>query len=334
MGCDIHLSAEHQTDDGVWHRVFPPPEHTGKDEWAVEQFRKAGGVWPPPGYDAATHVRGTPSFALAIAEADADKVRDFRYYGRDLRNEWFDTRHYETFAILANVRNCYHQSGDEGLPFIAEPRGLPADLSAELAAYDPTSSENTTDEEYEDRDAAYETDPDWTDFGDHSQSWVTLKELRDFNWDQERRRVGVIAWDAFAQRIRDGVTSSPNSYCVSIGGGGIETYTRAVAMAYLARGEKPKGRIHTCAKSGRSDCATSSVRTSSVLWTPCSSSIRSIRSGCGSSSVSTVESLTWKSSALVAPIPSSKRASEPTTTGSRSGNRRWPIRTTPSSGWM
>jgi len=66
----------------------------------------------------------------------------------------FDYRHYGMFGFLADVRNY------SSTPVIAEPRGVPDDISSEVSA------------EYD----------DW--WGDaHSASWFTAKELLDYNYN-------------------------------------------------------------------------------------------------------------------------------------------------------
>lgn len=76
-------------------------------------------------------------------------------------DEPFPNRNYDLFGFLADVRNYSH------CPVIAEPRGLPDDVSSEIRA------------EHEDwgRDA-------------HSTSWLTVAEMADFPYDQtfENRR--------------------------------------------------------------------------------------------------------------------------------------------------
>jgi hypothetical protein len=69
-------------------------------------------------------------------------------------NEVFDYRNYGLFGFLADVRNYSHS------PVIAEPRGLPDDVSPELRA------------EYD----------EWGDC--HSTSWLTLAELLAYDYDQ------------------------------------------------------------------------------------------------------------------------------------------------------
>lgn len=94
--------------------------------------------------------------------------------------EDLDARDYNFFAILANVRNGTW--GDE-LPPISGPRGLPADFQ-----YD---------------------DPDSEWLGDHSFSWVTLRELLDYDWGYRVQMRAYIARDLAA--TWDGV-SRPKSY--------------------------------------------------------------------------------------------------------------------------
>ena len=74
----------------------------------------------------------------------------------------FDWRDYGMYGFLADVRNYSHA------PVIAEPRGLPDDVTAELRA------------EHD------ETDP-------FSASWLTLAELRAFDYDQ-------VFWDRRVER--------------------------------------------------------------------------------------------------------------------------------------
>lgn len=65
-------------------------------------------------------------------------------------------RNYELFSVLANVRNY------DSVPFISDPRGIPNDVCREFLCW-------------------YE----WLDEDAHSASWVTLKELKDFDISQE-----------------------------------------------------------------------------------------------------------------------------------------------------
>ncbi len=73
-----------------------------------------------------------------------------------------EDRSYDTFAILAGVRNYVN-----AIP-ISEPKGLPEDLSEESK-----NDDNIQHLEY------------WQEGDGHSFSWLTLKEILDYNWEQE-----------------------------------------------------------------------------------------------------------------------------------------------------
>lgn len=92
----------------------------------------------------------------------------------------FDRRDYRVFSALAGVRNY------DGFPKpIAAPRGVPDDITSEvLAEYTelavpPEERDGNltgvTLLEHADRTQ----NPDW-----HSASWVTLRELLSYNWDE------------------------------------------------------------------------------------------------------------------------------------------------------
>jgi hypothetical protein len=73
----------------------------------------------------------------------------------ELVDDWIDNRSYGWFGFLANVRNYSH------VPSISNPKGLPQDIS---------------------EGGAIEWD---NEYDGHSCSYLTLKELLDFNYDQE-----------------------------------------------------------------------------------------------------------------------------------------------------
>lgn len=78
--------------------------------------------------------------------------RDGRWYC-DYVDPFGDMRNYAVFGFLADVRNYSHS------PVIAEPRGLPADVSHEI----------------------YE---EWFDGGYHSASWLAIEELLSYDYEQ------------------------------------------------------------------------------------------------------------------------------------------------------
>lgn len=103
----------------------------------------------------------------------------------------FDFRSYSMFSVLADVRNglsSVFSSKPTGhvAPVIAEPRGIPADASAEAKA-----------------EAS-----DWGCDG-HSRSYLTLKDLQDFDLDQSIEFRGWVGkeyyekWDQEKQPMPD-----------------------------------------------------------------------------------------------------------------------------------
>jgi len=102
------------------------------------------------------HVFPNPNHRPDEPESDWNRSRtDQPYLGSN----------YDVFAVLADVRNGYGVAGvptGRGFKPIAYPRGVPADASPEYREYA----------------AAWEQ----TGYPCHSHSWLTLRELLDYNW--------------------------------------------------------------------------------------------------------------------------------------------------------
>lgn len=82
------------------------------------------------------------------------------------KTELYGSRNYDTFAILADVRNGYGFAGvdtGEGFVPISAPKGYPDDMCKELKSH-------VYDDDY------------------HSESWLTLKELLDYNWNRTTKQ--------------------------------------------------------------------------------------------------------------------------------------------------
>lgn len=75
----------------------------------------------------------------------------------------FDWRSYGMFGFLADVRNY------SMVPPIAEPRGLPEDMK----------------QKDEPEDFYAWSSREYVNYDDHSHSWLSVKELAEFNYDQE-----------------------------------------------------------------------------------------------------------------------------------------------------
>lgn len=120
---------------------------------------------------------------------------NWRTEAENIANEW---RSYDSYAVLANVRNGYGFAGcdtGEGWEPIAKPRGLPDgfeidDMECHKYGYDKKK---------------------W--LGDHSYSWVTLKELKDKlrYYDGKFYEVHGMISEGQAKELEKGVL--PDSWC-------------------------------------------------------------------------------------------------------------------------
>ena len=128
---------------------------------------------------------------VEIPVGNDDRFAKFREPGESTAPWWTFHRNYDSFALMANVRN----NGDT-VP-IDEPRGLPADVTAEAA-----------------RELAF-----GGDF--HSHSWLTLAEIKKaLNPKKMIREAGIMS-EADFKRWRERKIA-PDSYCQGIGGGGVK----------------------------------------------------------------------------------------------------------------
>jgi hypothetical protein len=160
MGADIHLYVEKKV-DGQWQAVRGDnprikdyrryaENHEGRgDSEQAENYRKY-----------ANEIESGEQ----LKQAEDDYDRD--YYAPKVLEDWvYNGRNYDLFAILADVRNGYGFAGSytgEGFKPISEPKDIPSDVSVEVEK----ASEN------------YGIDG-------HSHSWFTVKELNDYDWEQE-----------------------------------------------------------------------------------------------------------------------------------------------------
>lgn len=112
---------------------------------------------------------------------------------------FYDGRNYDLFAILANVRNGRGFAGvSTGLGFIpiSEPKGLPIDVSPDVEK----DSES------------------WGSDG-HSHSWITLRELLDFDWTQKTYKEGWITPLIAEEWLRRKPWEpAPSQYCGGVAG--------------------------------------------------------------------------------------------------------------------
>ena len=210
MGCDIHLVVEqYHTEEQQWHRVFPPERC--RDLWLVSQA-----ALPPDQHTGGMNAR-------------------FRSHAVV---EWYPSRNYNLFAILADVRQpdqriVRHGGESPAFNVIQYPRGLPTDLSQEvidLAEHDASECEEGRGHEppFGDdcpfyNDVSFCTDEDesvdW-----HSSSYLTVKELLEFDWDQHRRGIA----ESYREEIGTGSHWFKVLQCLSELAGDFPEYVRIV----------------------------------------------------------------------------------------------------------
>jgi len=152
-------------------------------------------------------------------QADGWKTLDPKLHGVLSYGEkdWCEDRNYNLFAILANVRNGRGFAGvvtGGGFNVISEPRGYPEDL-----------------------EPSFIEDADWG----HSHTWLSLKEILDFAWDQTTTSCGVVTPGEFVRWQTEG---RPQSWSGGISGQNIRTVPNEEMAEMIRTGEAspiPKG---------------------------------------------------------------------------------------------
>lgn len=135
-------------------------------------------------------------------------------------HEPWEGRNYDLFAMLANVRNGRgFASVPTGLGFvpISPPRGIPDKMSPDgeefMNSYGPDG---------------------------HSRSYLTLRELREYDWDgQETMLCGVVPAEDFEKLRRTGQT--PEDWSGGVSGPGIVTFSEEGYDRWVAEGRPDPG---------------------------------------------------------------------------------------------
>lgn len=219
MGCDIHLYVETRKN-----------EHTPW-EWLKSLPARECGWCSGKG-----HYEGRPNDAC------------YNCKGSGVNTKPFHERSYNTFAILANVRNGSGFAGvktGDGFNFISEPRGLPKDLSvglrkaAAIAEVDedgqPVSCREV-DDSYDDEN--YEgtgTYRPW--LGDHSYTHMTLDEVMAFDWEQGTKECGLVTAAVYADWVEKGRKGRPESWCGGVSGPGVTIVSNKEMDQLIAEGK-------------------------------------------------------------------------------------------------
>ena len=166
------------------------------------------------------------------------QVRDkYDHKWKNLPNKVYDWRSYNTFAILADVRNGRGFAGiktGEGYQPISQPKGLPEEIDL---ADEGESAKLYEYEWYKDEPGKFITR--W--LGDHSHSYLTLKELEDY-WKEHANSktylTGVIPYDVFKKL--DGTDKGPESWSGGISGPDIIVISESEARTHAGAFKKGK----------------------------------------------------------------------------------------------
>jgi hypothetical protein len=149
----------------------------------------------------------------------------WRCEGSKLEPLRYRNRNYDAFAILADVRNGHGFAGcdtGDGFVPISEPRGLPDD-------FERISEEYSNDGEK----------VRGHDLGEHSFSWLTLKELLDFDFEQTTIKHGIVGLPVF-KKWKESEETWPESWCGGVSGEGVDIVDEERAELMIAAGAIPE----------------------------------------------------------------------------------------------
>lgn len=184
MGCDIHMFCEVRN------------KETGKWEYQSKKF-------PNKYWD-----KNKPN---KIDEDGYEWNPEFTDYP-------FSGRSYDTFSILAGVRNGYGFAGvstGEGFKPISRPKGVPNDASGEYL----------------------KKVEDWHGDG-HSHSYFTLEEIKRYDWDQTTKKRGIVSVEEY-KRIEG--KGCPESWCGGVSGADISIAVSPADKKLILMGGSPIG---------------------------------------------------------------------------------------------
>lgn len=199
MGCDIHLYVEKKNGEtNTWEPVKGANSQIANfREWA-ENFRESGDLEKAAMYEEkAKKIENFQALTEALVKLEETYPEDERKGDPDLEEEYqaelrsvhnyegptspinflYSGRNYDVFSILADVRNGYGFAGvktGEGFNPISNPKGLPNDVS----------------------ELVYDASDAWGVDG-HSHSYLTLRELLDYDWNQVTKHVGYVGKEEY-----------------------------------------------------------------------------------------------------------------------------------------
>lgn len=139
----------------------------------------------------------------------------------------YSDRNYRVFAMLADVRNGFGFAGvptHDRMNVIAPQRGIPRDIDPKLARYLEHYEACLEADQDEPSTEVMEREYGSYSLGDHSCSWLTLRELLDFDWSQVTWHRGTVALEEY-RRWRKTTERTPREWSGGVSGGGAVTLT-------------------------------------------------------------------------------------------------------------
>jgi hypothetical protein len=190
MGTDIHLYVEKDNGD-YWEGLLGPNPQIQRELMYAEWARERGDE---------EKARECEKKSAEIASGEflkkVTRPYELSWYAPKVFEGWlYDNRNYDVFAILADVRNGSGFAGvqtGEGFNSISSDRGLPDDVSGDVQ-----------EELDEDR-------------GLHSITYVTLRELVDYDWNQTTKHYGVVSENEYKVWKEKG---KPDGWAGGVSGG-------------------------------------------------------------------------------------------------------------------
>jgi len=197
VGCDIHLYSEARR-NGKWEPAVP---FVLSDWWHEAIIDEEDCEYDTDEYRAREKEFENMSQEEVLEKYEDDPRVSWEYY----LDRALGDRNYCFFAILADVRNGRGFAGistGDGFNPISEPRGLPEDVSMRIKQRS-----------------------DHWDIDGHSHSYLTLKELLEYDWEQvvvhrgiidEREYTRMLASNSVSPMYWSGMTYGPDVEQISL----------------------------------------------------------------------------------------------------------------------
>lgn len=162
---------------------------------------------------------------------------------QDIPSNWEQDRHYQLFAVLANVHNGYGFAGcptGQSITPISNPRGLPKDFHTTDQEFYQVAIENIPPGDHEFFfKCGYVKENGKVNYsmGDHSHSWLSAAEMLEwFKFAPPIIKTGIISREVYNKWDNK---SAPAEYCVIYGPDVVLT-----TVDNLASGNSPRNWTH------------------------------------------------------------------------------------------